>query len=115
MSKQDCRFSEKLCAICPTPTSLRHARALFSKKGCKLSTVIDSAGLLSFINDKTKKSLQLQFISSSTDVSMAMSHIKGEVLGCCHPDVTVKGKTYKDVDLYILINLCCDMLLGIDF
>ena len=40
-----------------------------------------------------------------------MSHIKGEVLGSCHPDITVKDKTYKDVYLCRVIKSSVDKCL----
>ncbi len=46
---------------------------------------------------------------------MAASSLACKVVGCCCTDVVLDGRTYNNVRLLILPNLCSDVILGLDF
>ena len=45
----------QLCAITPAPTCLSYATITSFVRGLKLSTIVDSESLLSYINDRTAR------------------------------------------------------------
>ena len=48
------------------------------------------------------------------DVSMAQTNNKVEVHTLCQVDLKLFGSSYKNVQLYVMKNLCVDILLGRD-
>ena len=52
---------------------------------------------------------------SNQNVTMATTNLRCDIIGSCESDVTIQGKTYKNIKLGVLRDLCCDLLLGCDF
>ena len=73
-------LKQQFCAIQPAPSCLSHATISSFVNGYELSPVIDSGNSLSFINDKTVKVLKLHVEPRKTNVALASSNLKGEIL-----------------------------------
>jgi len=46
---------------------------------------------------------------------MTVGLLKGSVLDQCSTEITLNGMVYENVQLKVMRNLCCDVLLGLDF
>ena len=46
---------------------------------------------------------------------MALTTLKTDVIGCCTTDITLNYRTYSNVKLSVLKDLCSDIILGHDF
>ena len=108
-------FSPSLCAIQNTPECLSNATTTSMVHGVSLSTLIDTGSSMSFINEKTAKSLNIKTQPSNHDISMALSTLKGSAYERCTVDLSLNGRDYNEVTLCVIKNLCCDILLGLDF
>ena len=80
--------------------------------------LLDSGSLSwSFIDKQFANRLGL-FIIPTVDappVSMANSSMTTKIEGECHVDITLQNRLYNNVKLYVLNNLCADVILGQDF
>ena len=108
-------LKQQSCAIQLAPSCLSHATISSFVDGYELSTVIDSGSSLSFINNTTVKALKLHVEPCRTNVALASSNLKGEILGRCVVDIVIENETYQQVSVGIMKNLCTDLLLGGDF
>ena len=108
-------YSSSLCAIHNTPDCLTRASLIAVIANTKVSALIDTGSSMSFINDNTAKRLRVRIMPCNESISMASHTLTENVYGCCVVDVCVNGSVYRDVNLKVLRNLCCDILLGQDF
>ena len=77
--------------------------------------VADSASCYSFIHPSFAKSLNLHISPANEKISMASKSLMTEVSGYSKANIKVSGTIYDDFKLYVLPNLCADMILGLDF
>ena len=77
--------------------------------------MIDSGSSLNFINDKTVRALKLHVEPCKTNVALASSNLKGEILEQCIVDRVIENETYPQVTVGIMKNLFTDFLLEGDF
>ena len=108
-------LKQQFCAIQPAPSCLSHATISSFFNGYELSTVIDSGSSLSFVNDKTVKALKLHVESCKTNVALASSNLKEEILGRCVVDIVIENETYQQASVRIVKKFYTDLLLGSDF
>ena len=97
----------KTTAFCNIKIKNRTTRAL-----------IDSGSLSwSFIDQTFAERLQLITIPTvdAPQVSMANSSLTTKVEGECYVDILLQNRKYTNVKLYVLANLCSDVILGQDF
>ena len=83
---------------------------------CKnLTALIDSGSSESYINSKVSKDLKLKVYLSRSETQMASSAMKMKSNGFCLVDLELKGNKYELTRLNVFENLCCDVILGLDF
>ena len=105
----------KLCVIQPAPPCLSYATITSFINGRKLSTLIDSGSSLSFINEKTARSLGLTIEPRDEVIAMVSSNLTSHIQGNCAVDLMLYNQKYSQVNLGVMKGLCTDVLLGGDF
>ena len=68
-----------------------------------------------YIDKSIAHSLHLDIKPTLLEVGFAQSSVKRQAFGVCHTDICINNRVYKSIELFVLDNLCCQMLLGIDF
>ena len=83
----------------------------------KVMATADSASSSSFIHPTCAKNLNLTLIPIYQDyeVGMASKSLKATASHCCDVQLNLKGRDYKNVRLFVLPNLCTNVILGLDF
>ena len=97
------------------PSALSKAMCKIDLCGLEVECLIDSGSTESFIHPKLIKQKSITTYSSGKVVSMASASLSVKALGYCEVDITLKGRDYKNLRLYILPELCVDVILGLDF
>ena len=111
-------YAPTLCALGVTaafPNSLSHAALPAVIDGVTVTALIDSCSSDSFINQQVANRLQLAISPTTRNISMALTTLKIDVIGCCTTDITLNDRTYSNVQLSVLKDLCSDIILGHDF
>ena len=111
-------YSSSLCALgisAAFPSSLSHAAVPIVINGVALTALIDSCSSESFINEQVANRLKLTLSPSTRNISMALTTLKTDIIGCCTADITLNNCTYTNVILSVLKDLCSDVILGHDF
>ena len=108
-------FFSTLCAIHNTHDCLTQASLTAVIANTKVSALIYTGSSISFINDNTAKRLGMQIMPCNESISMASHTLTKNVCGYCVVEVHANGSVYRDINLKVLRNLCCDILLGQDF
>jgi len=110
-----CISSPALCSVQGAPECLSFAvTTVILWKRC-LSALNDPGYSLSFVNEETAKTLHLPIYPPSHTVSIAVGSLKGSILGHCSTKITLNCTVHENVQLKVMRNLCCDVLLGQDF
>ena len=81
----------------------------------RINALIDSGSTHSFINQQVVEQLALPVIKTLVQVSMASQSHSNSVSGYCVSDISISDRLYKQVKLFVLDNLCADIILGLDF
>ena len=71
--------------------------------------MIDSGSSVSFISDNTVKALKLHVEPCKTNVALASSNSKGEILRWCIVHIIIENETNPQVSVGIMKNLCTDL------
>ena len=77
--------------------------------GVALTALIDSCSSESFINEQVANRLKLTLSPSTRNISMALTTLKTDIIGCCTADITLNNSTYTKVKLSVLKDLCIVM------
>ena len=80
-----------------------------------LTVLVDTGSSDSFISEKAATDLHLKKTPVAKSISMAQSTLKTDVSGLCVVELELENCTYQGVRLYVLKNLCTDIILGQDF
>ena len=80
-----------------------------------VTALIDSCSSDSFINQQVANRLQLAISPTTCNISMALTTLKTDVIGCCTTDITLNDRIYSNMKLSVLKDLCSDINLGHDF
>lgn len=75
----------------------------------------DTESSESFISHKHALKLGLHIYPASGKVSMATSSLCSHMQGYCIVQITMKNRSYSNVRLSVLPDLCSDVILGHDF
>ena len=97
------------------PQSLVKSTTLVSIDGLKAKALIDSGSSESFIHPELVKSAALHIHPSSGTISMATFSLAKKVTGYCFVNLVHDRRTYSNLRLSILPDLCADLILGLDF
>ena len=111
-------YAPTVCALGVTTAfqnSLSHAALPAVIYGITLTALIDSCNSDSFINQQVANRLQLEIYPTTRNISMALRTLKTDVIGCCTTDITLNDRTYSNVKLSVLKDICGDIILGHDF
>ena len=113
-------YAPTLCALGVTaafPNSVSLAALPAVIDGVTVTALIDSCSSDSFINQQVANRLQLAISPTTRNISMALTTLKTDVIGCCTTDITLNYRTYSsNVKLSVLKDLSCsDIILGHDF
>ena len=111
-------YTPTLCVLGVTAAfqnSLSHAALPAVIYGVTLTALIDSCSSDSFINQQVANRLQLAISPTTRNISMALTTLKTDVIGCCTTDITLNDRTYCNVKLSVLKDLCSNIILGHNF
>ena len=97
------------------PQSLVKSMTLVSIDGLKAKALIDSGSSESFIHPELVKSAALHIHPSSSTISMVTFSLAMKVTGYCFVNLILDCRTYSNLRLSILPDLCADLILGLDF
>ncbi len=80
-----------------------------------VSALIDSGSTNSFLNNSTASELSLSISKSAKrSISMATNSHNIETLGTVSVNLQISGHDYGIINLHIMNNLCCDLIVGHD-
>ena len=94
---------------------LSHAIVDSVINGRKFSTLVDTGSSKSYIDYSIACALNLKICPSSLEVGFAQASVKRQAMGICFVDLHLNNRLYKNVELYVLEDLCSHLLLGKDF
>ncbi|XP_046855910.1 uncharacterized protein LOC124449011 [Xenia sp. Carnegie-2017] len=103
-------------ALAPT----KHTVAKSLKKACigvlingkSCEALIDSGSTHNFIHPKVASNLGLNVYTTQEKVTMAASLFSSKIQGYCLADIILKEREYTKVKLFVLANLCTNVILG---
>ena len=111
-------YAPMLCALGVTaafPNSLSHAALPAVTDGITLIALIDSCSSDSFINQQVANRLQLAISPTIRNIYLALTTLKTDVIGWCTTDITLNDRTYSNVKLSVLKDLCREIIRRHDF
>ena len=99
---------------------MKHSAAESLKKACvgvlingkSAQALVDSGSAHNFIHPDIVKSLGLVIYPTLEKVTMVSSSHSSKIEGYCYADIILKDRVYTNIKLYILSNLCTDIILG---
>ena len=94
---------------------LSHATVLSTIKGRVYQTLLDTGSTKCFVRESIAKQFGIEVAPVIFSVGMAQSSSKVQVSGLCRVDLTLLEVTYESVTLYVMKDLCVDVLLGREF
>ena len=81
----------------------------------QIKALVDSGSSDCFIHPHIVQSLRLQKHDTNEHVSMATSSLTAKMPGYCIADIKLNDTIYENVKLFILQDLCADIILGQDW
>ncbi|XP_068235485.1 uncharacterized protein [Palaemon carinicauda] len=109
-------YNPTLLAITATyPNNLSHAATNITVNGHSLKALVDSCSSDSFIREEVAQRLNLTVVPSSSAVSMASKSFNASSSGFVIADLVHLDQRYPCIQLGVLKDLCCDVILGYDF
>ena len=78
-------------------------------------TLIDTGSTKSYVNQSISKTFGIKSSSVTFEVDMAQASRKITIDKCCTVGVTLLNRVYSNITLYVMKNLCVDIILGMDF
>lgn len=83
--------------------------------GTNVDALVDTGSTDNYISLSTVESLKISTSPAVGKVTMATTAFTTDTEGCCEVDIYVQGRSYKDVRMSVLPNLCSDVILGHEF
>ncbi|XP_064080564.1 uncharacterized protein LOC135197423 [Macrobrachium nipponense] len=109
-------YNPTLLTIAATyPKNLSHAATNITVNGHSLKALIDSCSSDSFIREEVAQKLNLTIVPVGTAVSMASKSLNASSPGFVTADLVHLDQRYPCIQLRVLKDLCCDVILGYDF
>ncbi|XP_068211794.1 uncharacterized protein [Palaemon carinicauda] len=109
-------YNPTLLAITATyPNNLSHAATNITVNGHSLKALVDSCSSDSFIREEVAQRLNLTVVPASSAVSMASKSFNASSSGFVIADLVHLDQRYPCIQLGVLKDLCCDVILGYDF
>ena len=75
-----------------------------------LTVLINSDSSESFIHPDAVRKLSITITKCTGNVSMASASLTSKSLGYCFITFSLNGKGYNDVKVFVLNNLCVDLI-----
>ena len=104
-----------LCAINDIPDGLSSATTYSNIDNQSLSTLFDTGSARNFISKPAADLCKLKVVPNEMEVHMADPSHKSRCVGHCEVDITVNGVKYTGILLFVFEQLCCDIILGLQF
>ena len=102
--------------VAATNIPFRVITEIFLNNGHKVNAFIDGGSTdKSFISERLVDSLKLKKFPDSDSVGMATTSLTTNIIGYCLAELKLQQRTYSNVKLSILKDLCTDVILGTDF
>nr|XP_039252837.1 uncharacterized protein LOC120330077 [Styela clava] len=100
-----------------TPKSLRGSSSVIHIEGHEVRALFDSCSSQSFIHPRLieRCNLPIKRDTVRDKVAMASLACSMPIKGCTAADIEYQGRHYPKFNLRVMNDLCCDILLGIDF
>ena len=96
--------------------SVNHGYCQIKINKQRVKALIDTGSTsCSFIHKKLIPSLKLTITPCKGEVSMANASFTSKIEGTCFVNFSMQNRKYEGVRLYVLDNLCADVILGQDF
>ena len=109
-------FTPTLASIAaPSGNGLEKSKCPVVIQNNRVQALIDSGSTDSFISQLLVEQLSLDVKKSEVQVHMASTSLCSQILGVCFVDILINERTYKNVVLKVMKDLCADVLLGLDF
>ncbi|XP_064077645.1 uncharacterized protein LOC135195313 [Macrobrachium nipponense] len=109
-------YNPTLLTIAATyPKNLSHAATNITVNGHSLKALIDSCSSDSFIREEVAQKLNLTIVPVGTAVSMTSKSLNASSPGFVTADLVHLDQRYPRIQLGVLKDLCCDVILGYDF
>ncbi|XP_064117671.1 uncharacterized protein LOC135223096 [Macrobrachium nipponense] len=109
-------YNPTLLTIAATyPKNLSHAATNITVNGHSLKALIDSCSSGSFIHEEVAQKLSLTIVPVGTAASMASKSLNTSSPGFVTADLVHLDQRYPRIQLEVLKDLCCDVILGYDF
>lgn len=102
-------------ATTAAPSALSTATCKVYIKGTKIDGLIDSGSTDSFIHPDLTKRLHLTIHPNNRPITMASASLSAKARGFCNVELRLKERVYQNVRLFILPELCANIILGEDF
>ena len=107
-------YSPTLATIPSNKNSNGYVTLLLNNK--EILALVDSGSTSSsFIDKSLVHQLNMKVIPSEGEISLANSSLKTKITGECLINFTLDHRTYENVEVLIMENLCADIILGQDF
>ena len=98
-----------------TKLSNQYPTCLSEIGGRSYKTLLDTGSSKCFVKEAVAKRFGIRSAPFCFEVGMAQSTNKVQVSGLCRFDIKLFGQWYDNIALYVMKNLCVDVLLGCDF
>jgi hypothetical protein len=97
------------------PSSLSRSITTILVNGVSLQALIDTGSSCSYMSPTIARIHDLEIFPNDSVITMASTNLSCAITGYCFANIQVKDEIYQHFKLYILPNLCADVLLGHDF
>ena len=105
-----------VCAMHNAVSScLSHALVDCYIQGKCLNTIVDTGASKNYIDVAAAHSLHLEIQPCSLEVGFAQASLKQKALGVCYVDVCLHKRVHRNIEIFVLKDLCSQLLLGKDF
>ena len=94
---------------------LNHALVCVTIKGQIFKCLLDTGSSISYIKTAVARKFKIKRTSSGFHVGMAQASSTCQVTSLCTVDFQLLGNSYENRNLYLMDDLCVDVLLGRDF
>lgn len=105
-------YPEEACAA--APSSLRKATTPITINNHKVDALIDTGSSISFIDRELAQTMKLKTRTCYQTITLASASNVSHVNGVCHATIRINEHTYKQQPLFIINNLCADVIVGHD-
>ena len=116
LSSASANYSPTLSSIHDTTKDgLSKATEEILVNGAPVEALFDTGSTENFVDYKLVSSYSLKVFPATGSVSMAASALTSEILGYCTVNIVIRKRTYRDIKLIVMKNLCKPVIMGLSF